>query len=57
MLCFAASVLWCLLPETKDAPTLEVLASVNTNSSEDVENKEEQLEEAGEIGKAVDSKL
>ena len=56
MLCFAASVLCFLLPETKDAPTLEVLASVNTNSFEDVEN-EEQAEEAGKIGKAVDSKL
>lgn len=32
-LCLAASVLCCLLPETKDAPTLEVMDSVKGDSN------------------------
>lgn len=56
VLCFAASVLCCLLPETKDTPTLEVMDSVNSNSSaEAVENASEK--EEGNIKNAIDTNL
>jgi len=56
VLCFAASVLCFLLPETKDTPTLEVMDSVNSNSSaEAVENASEK--EEGNIKNAIDTNL
>lgn len=50
VLCFAASVLCCLLPETRNAPTLEVMSAVNSDNSE-AGKDEEELTEEGDVRK------